>query len=366
MCDFDLISSNGEALENNGNSADSYQNNNSDTSKELPPAPRNGVEGADVGKLANAQEPVPKHESLQEVIDRKRKEKGLPPVPRIPNREGEIEEGHTLLHSGLARYVFLRPDNVVVKLGSYLNLDEVDAMNFARSVGIPIPEVLGWGEQRNAEGHYQHYIEMEYVEGATLEKAWPDLSDETRLDIAHQLREILRKMRAIPPPENYIGSYNSDRIVDARGMSTFVRPACKKEEEFNAFLTAEKGMAKSVKEAYRNSIGKHRIVFTHSDIAPRNIMVRDDRIVAIIDWEGAGWYPEYWEYVKLMHFLDRCPGWKGLVDEIFPKSYAFELLLYTGLRCYQDNWDNDPYESKKGRNQQLPKRAPPGRALQAR
>ncbi|KAM3518148.1 hypothetical protein NHJ13051_008411 [Beauveria bassiana] len=148
-------------------------------------------------------------------------------------------------------------------------------------------------------------------------------------------------------------------------MSTFVRPACKKEEEFNAFLTAEKGMAKSVKEAYRNSIGKHRIVFTNSDIAPRNMMVRGDRIVAIIDWEGAGWYPKYWEYVKLMHFLDRCPGWKGLVDEIFPESYAFELLLYTGLRCYQDNWDNDPYESKKGRNQQLPKRAPPGRALQA-
>jgi aminoglycoside phosphotransferase (APT) family kinase protein len=40
---------------------------------------------------------------------------------------------------------------------------------------------------------------------------------------------------------------------------------------------------------------QHEIVLTHSDIAPLNILVRDGKVVAILDWELAGFYPEYWE-----------------------------------------------------------------------
>lgn len=37
-------------------------------------------------------------------------------------------------------------------------------------------------------------------------------------------------------------------------------------------------------------------VFTHGDIAPRNIMVHECRATGIIDWGYADWYPDYWEY----------------------------------------------------------------------
>ena len=43
---------------------------------------------------------------------------------------------------------------------------------------------------------------------------------------------------------------------------------------------------------------KHAIVFTHGFLAFRNIIVKDSRFKAIIDWEMAGWYPEYWEFAK--------------------------------------------------------------------
>lgn len=33
-----------------------------------------------------------------------------------------------------------------------------------------------------------------------------------------------------------------------------------------------------------------------------NILVEGGRITGIIDWEYAGWYPEYWEYVKMIQF----------------------------------------------------------------
>jgi aminoglycoside phosphotransferase (APT) family kinase protein len=48
-----------------------------------------------------------------------------------------------------------------------------------------------------------------------------------------------------------------------------------------------------------------KVYFTHGDLTLRNIMVSGPpglcRVTAIIDWEQAGWYPEYWEFCK-MHF----------------------------------------------------------------
>jgi thiamine kinase-like enzyme len=51
---------------------------------------------------------------------------------------------------------------------------------------------------------------------------------------------------------------------------------------------------------------QHRILLTHGDISPRNIMVRNGHIAAIIDWQYAGWYPEYWEFTK----ASRTANWR--------------------------------------------------------
>jgi aminoglycoside phosphotransferase len=39
-----------------------------------------------------------------------------------------------------------------------------------------------------------------------------------------------------------------------------------------------------------------RFVLTHGDLTPRNILVQDDVITGIVDWEYSGFYPEYAEY----------------------------------------------------------------------
>ena len=44
--------------------------------------------------------------------------------------------------------------------------------------------------------------------------------------------------------------------------------------------------------------GDHELVFSHGDLNLHNIIVKDGDIVALLDWECAGWCPEHWEYVK--------------------------------------------------------------------
>ena len=80
-----------------------------------------------------------------------------------------------------------------------------------------------------------------------------------------------------------------------------------------------------------NDANSYKIVFTHADLVPRNIIVKDGHVAAIIDWGLSGWYPEYWEWTKAHYDAFPCEDWRGrLGDNLQP--YDFEL------QAEQDMW----------------------------
>jgi aminoglycoside phosphotransferase len=109
---------------------------------------------------------------------------------------------------------------------------------------------------------------------------------------------------------------------------------CTSEAGFNATI-ADTFVAKSkgqVGPYIRGMLDahKHGIVFTHGDLRPRNIIVKNGRITAIVDWEMAGWYPDYWEFVKAFHLEWFADDWAShLLDILTP--YYCEQLMYEKL-----------------------------------
>jgi thiamine kinase-like enzyme len=43
-------------------------------------------------------------------------------------------------------------------------------------------------------------------------------------------------------------------------------------------------------------------VFTHHDLAPRNILLRPSGELWLLDWDLAGFYPIYFEYAAMQNF----------------------------------------------------------------
>lgn len=41
--------------------------------------------------------------------------------------------------------------------------------------------------------------------------------------------------------------------------------------------------------------------FTHGDLNSMNILSKRDAVVGIVDWDTAGWFPEYWEYTTAIN-----------------------------------------------------------------
>lgn len=85
----------------------------------------------------------------------------------------------------------------------------------------------------------------------------------------------------------------------------------------------------------RSDLPDDQCVLTHGDIRPANIIVQrnDDGTLAvngIIDWECSGWYPPYWEAVKMTNCLDvhETSDWYlYLPESIAPSTYANRWLI---------------------------------------
>jgi hypothetical protein len=67
-----------------------------------------------------------------------------------------------------------------------------------------------------------------------------------------------------------------------------------------------------------------RVYFTHSDLHAGNLIISGEvgsrRLASIVDWEFAGWYPEWWEFCK-MRLLEDREGW---ADGVFQLTYENE------------------------------------------
>ena len=146
---------------------------------------------------------------------------------------------------------------------------------------------------------------MSYIPGSTLQELWPTLSTDSKQIIAEQLKSHFDELRAIPSPSPcYFGSLETHICVDRRQLTRLnvgEHRLISSEKEFNKFIMTD--LLHHYPTEYYNMLlsmmrQDHRVVLTHGDLHPRNIMVKDTVVTGIIDWECAGWYPEYWEYIK--------------------------------------------------------------------
>ena len=60
-----------------------------------------------------------------------------------------------------------------------------------------------------------------------------------------------------------------------------------------------------------------QVYLTHGDL-PHNILVDGSGITAIVDWETAGYYPDFWEYCRMHDPGLMTPAWARILARVFP------------------------------------------------
>ncbi|KAF2763201.1 UROD/MetE-like protein [Pseudovirgaria hyperparasitica] len=226
--------------------------------------------------------------------------------------------------------IYKLDEQTIVKTGNATSMAEAAALRLVREqTSIPVPEVFD-AYMRDDDAECGAII-MEYVQGDVLRDIWPQMTQTEKDSIVDQLRDYMIQLREIS--SDFIGSVDK---TPCRDQFFSEEP-----DMFGPFESEGDFRAGCIRAMY-NSRHSHwtetvagfikalppaKIVLTHNDFHPRNIIVRDGKVVGIIDWELCGFYPEYWEYVKGWYRVDIDNSWvqERAIDKIltpFPLARA--------------------------------------------
>ncbi|CAJ2509713.1 Uu.00g056130.m01.CDS01 [Anthostomella pinea] len=223
-------------------------------------------------------------------------------------------------------------EHFVVKFGAGVNFLDGQNLNFVKNnTSIRVPALYAMYE-REHEGKNMLVIVMEAIAGMTLEQKLPDLDAAGREAITMQLRACFDQLRGIPSPDYY-------RNI-ARQPDDF---------EEGPFTSAEAASHNNVIHCFLHAPGSTGPpVFTHGSLHVANVIVQPDGAISIIDWEDAGFYQAYIEYLGAIKMEMGTVEWKtemipGILDS-FPEQLKLVLTLREEFDSRDDEFDRDEDE----------------------
>lgn len=237
------------------------------------------------------------------------------------------------------------PFGLLLKLSDGTSIDEVQSMRAIRAAGFPAPRVISYGA--HPETPYAPVsILMTRLPGIELAEVFDDdLPDIERESIEDELRWMLDIMRAWPAPrkpEMPISSITGGSVRSIRVVNHRFGPFESEEEFTNHLQEPASSHSYESEDAFEDDllsarklyqlIPKHRIVFTHGDFALHNILVHDGHVSGWIDWESAGWYPDYWEFTTPLRWASSYPEWRDLLLRLGGAQYEAELECELAIR----------------------------------
>ncbi|KAI1376222.1 phosphotransferase enzyme family protein [Hypoxylon crocopeplum] len=256
--------------------------------------------------------------------------------PEFPDKDRTISQEEQFSGTSLASRCsvwLLRDGKTISKSAVLTRMTEATTMEFVRSrTSIPIPKI--YNAYRDKETG-RVTILMERVEGENLDHAWDGLTGEEKDSILSQLKGYFAELRQIEG--SYIGSVDGNACEDQHfDYDPGEYGPYEDEDEFTKGLVkawsqgrGDYALIRILCEMALNVVKGHKVVMTHNDFEPRNILVRGGKVVPILDWVRAGFYPEYWEHCKALWQPRWGSGW--LEDQAVNKvltPYWKELAIF--------------------------------------
>ena len=222
---------------------------------------------------------------------------------------------------------------VLVKFG-WDHDAEVRALQFVHgrlSSSVPTPRVLHHApfpaggaavvvEPWNWVPHGVWYFFMDECPGVPLDTVIDGMSPAELDGIADQLIAVLDEMRAYTSAAlgSVDGGPYNNRFMPYPWNPPHAFSSVKEYlDHYRSFFLDFCGQ-EYVEELFSCFPTETKVYLTHGDLLPHNILVEGSKITGIIDWETAGYYPEFWEYCR-MHDLGRMtPAWAYVLARIFP------------------------------------------------
>jgi len=194
---------------------------------------------------------------------------------------------------------------------------------------IPIPKIAkDWVDKDGRQ-----FLMVDRVEGENLQSAWPMLSQDAKIRIAGQTANFLQQLRSLQSGK--MASLGEAPLYSGwlflQGAGTPHGPFASDDALWQSLVRKLEKLPEKARDAFRKRLPPCApYTFTHGDLTTVNIMIKDENLAAIVDWERAGYFPVWWEYTA---------AGIGLSDE----DAEWKRLLASRMQPYEDGrafWKN--------------------------
>ncbi|CAF0796927.1 unnamed protein product [Adineta ricciae] len=240
--------------------------------------------------------------------------------------------------------------------------NEAIVLNFLHKyTSIPVPKVISYSNTNELIGY--EYILMTYVPGIPLSDVYDSLSFEERKPYLFQLVKIYVEMvnidirstdmnklgcfekinekdgafeavlcpnvDSLQGPHNNIYDYSCDYIK-------FRFPEML-QSKYSHYVPKFEAIINSLREEQQKTVFDERVVLTHTDIAPKNVIIDPETktVQALIDWE--------WSSLMVVDqdFETMTLGgvWKGEQELVFLRETLSTLLGEQRMKTYQEQFE---------------------------
>jgi aminoglycoside phosphotransferase (APT) family kinase protein len=235
-----------------------------------------------------------------------------------------------------SRTVLRISETIVVKITSDESaINESRTLDYLRKhlPNFPAPKLHGLIKS----GRF-HVLFTTFEGSHDLEELWPHLDSMQKQSVSTQLASIMSQLRSLLHPEGAPLGKVAGRCEDSRRGSRSSCQAITDTKEFEDFIFSGATRATPTYIRFLRDFipsSPEQCVLTHGDIKPGNIIVDQGadsnwEIVAIVDWENSGFYPAYWEGIKMTNNLTPWvdDDWYLHLPEPFsPHQYPVRWLL---------------------------------------
>ena len=167
---------------------------------------------------------------------------------------------------------------------------------------------------------------MDFVDERSVEQYWGDLSPGEHVDAVSQVASMIITLQSIPlfqKQQQQPGPAGCRNCV-AHGywFTGLGAGPFDSREHVETWLNRQLEITQKFHQALDTVPPSHfdRLVLTHLDISPRNLILGPDAKIWLIDWGDAGIYPEGFEIASLKARRFEAPEYTDMLLEMLSKK----------------------------------------------
>lgn len=218
------------------------------------------------------------------------------------------------------------PFGLCLKSGRRVARNEANALRLIeKHASIAAPKFIDFATDSTANNGF---LLMTIVPGIAADRVFYRMTYEERRQLTIDVGGYISHYRRIQNHSgrkhlicDTLGGQITDHRTDDRGLCGLYNS---KTEFLNDLTEDLESIRTEIPLSYLYE-KKHELCFTHSDLHLSNLLVQRGRLCGIIDWENAGFKPEFWEYTRIVWGYKSNHRLAQDFELAFEKSYKEEL-----------------------------------------